>query len=394
MTLASLYKLALLVLFPIFVAVHGIVWIVSTNSLAFSVYAMKLVFMPFLIAGIVLTAFQISAERRKVVYALAITPLFALSMLSPFITGKGVNFYYIADTIGLAITIVSIFVVFALLKRGALTLYVIEQTSAYYLAIISAYIVVYYFVSGGMKISITPEMQIPMAIMFGAAFFPISNGYRTPAWIFVLVAIGCYLSLLRESVAVFALLAAVCAIRRFCARNWLRIFVGGAACLLVVLLFAGYVSDLPDIFQFTNDLGQDRALYDESVMQRFVEIEMVFAEMQKVPLSFILGQGFGATYENVDGGLVHYGDQVHNVHSTPAAIYLRHGLYGVFLYFSVFVYACLTIFSADKLVFRASLVVVIMYATLFFNQYLYWNVQFGLALALWFYSLSAKNSGS
>lgn len=387
MKVTSLYKFGLLLLFPFFFALHGIYWINNLDSLVLAVYALKLAFLPFLVFAATYNFSQILNERYFLSFVLIASPCFILSIISPFISGKGFNFFFFTDAIGLAYTFLSILVTYAILKNRTLPLKLVEKVSTYYVVIMSACIIVYYFLSGGMKISITPETQIPLAIAFGAYFFPTRNSYRPPEWVFVVAAIAGFTSQLRESLVVFLLLATFCLMRKLLGSTWIKILAAGAGLAMVALLVAFYFSGLSNI-------GESIAYLhiDGSVMQRFVEVDLVFKEMQKTPLSFILGQGFGATYENIDDQLIQYGTQVHNVHSTPAAVYFRNGIYGLTLYFSVLICVCVTIFSRDSFVFRTSLVLMIMYATLFFNQYLYWNLQFGLAVAMWIYSLHHRKS--
>lgn len=391
MRASSLYRIGLLMLFPAFIAIHGAFWITSYSSFAISVYAMKLVFLPFLIFCIFFNFSSIIKERGLFWYAAVVLICLILSMTTPFISGKGTNFYYYTDALGFAVTIISIPVVYVALKNKKISFGLIEKTSVQFLIIISIYIILYYFISGGMKISITPEMQIPMAIMFGAYFFSPRSGYRVPMWVFPLVFIGCLLSQLRENMVVFMLLTIICLMRW---SRLARLVLGGIGTMVIIMFAINNLTEITDVKNAIISADQNNDFLDISIMQRFVEIDMVYTELQRNPLSLFLGQGFGATYENIDGKLIFYGGQVHNVHSTPAAVYLRNGLYGVILYFIVFAFASFTIFSKNNLVFRTSLCLVIMYATLFFNQYLYWNVQFGLSVAMWLYSMYRKDTES
>ena len=120
-----------------------------------------------------------------------------------------------------------------------------------------------------MKISITPEMQIPMAIIFGVYFFRSETSYRPPLWIFPLVFLGCLLSLLRENLIVFGLLTILCLFRRYRFSRWIFGSVGSVALLMII------INNLPEISLLLNAILNTQTLgfIDTSIMQRFIEIK-------------------------------------------------------------------------------------------------------------------------
>jgi ABC-type multidrug transport system fused ATPase/permease subunit len=343
---------------------------------------MKLAFIPFLTHCLFKNFHKIINEKWVVWYLALVLIVFVISVFTPFIIGGGVNFYFFTDILGFGLTVVSLPILYAAFKYKTITILFIEKISAKYLTIISFYIIFYYVISGGMKISITPEMQIPMAIIFGAYFFGLNKSYRPSLWIFSLVLVACILSQLRENVIVYLLLLVICLTRKWI---WVRWTLAGLGLFTLVLSAVFYSSMTKEVISIVFGFENIQDILSPSVLQRFVEIDLVFAEMAKVPLSFFWGQGFGATYENINNQLEFYGDRVHNIHSTPTMLYLRNGPYGVFLFFSVFVFACIKIFSRNDYQFRVALIVVVFCLTLFFNQYLYWNIHFGLILAMWWF---------
>jgi hypothetical protein len=387
----DLYKIGVLWFFPFFVALHGVVWVAYGISFAPAVYAMKLALFPFFLLTVLLYWKPIVSNG----YFLLWLPLIALcaliSLISPFVTGKGFSTYYLPDFVGFSVSVISIFACYALFKLGKLDLKLIDKLAAQYLIVISLYIVGYFFLSGGMKISITPEMQIPMAFLFSAYFFRRRDGYIPSIWIFPLVFAGCYFSLLRENLVVFGLLLAICLARRVAGSvmSWRVIGVVGSICIgaIALLFFAQLVAS----FQELTARGADQVL-DDSILQRFLEVEMVWSEMERSPLSWWIGQGFGAEYANYSGQLTFYKSYVHNIHSSPMMVYFRNGALGLSLYVFVFLSAIGGLFSRSILVFRSALCVTVFFATLFFNQYLYWNVQFGLIVGLFLYSLRERTS--
>jgi hypothetical protein len=385
----ALYKIGVLWVFPFFVALHGFVWVSYGISFAPAVYAMKLALFPFFFLTLLKFWKQI-VSGRDFIFWLPLIGLCAVgSLISPFVTGKGITGYYFSDFVGFSVAVGSVFACYTLFKLGKLDLSFIEKVSVQYLILISVYIVGYFFLSGGMKISITPEMQIPMAIAFGAFFFKRENGYVPGIWVFPVIFVGCYFSLLRENLIVFGLLLAICLARRIAGSvmSWRVIGFAGSALLavVVVLLFSQIVSS----FQELTVRGANQVL-DDSLLQRFVEVEMVWSEMERAPLSWWIGQGFGAEYANYSGELIFYDRYVHNIHSSPMMVYFRNGALGIVLYMFVFMSGVVCLFSRSMFVFRSALCVTVFFATLFFNQYLYWNVQFGLIVGLLLFSLRCR----
>lgn len=386
------YKIGLLVVFPFFLMLHGVYWVTNKESFALAVYALKLAFLPFLFVAFVRFFPGLIKGGLFVRISLIVAPCFALSMATPFIFGGNSTFYYLSDMTGLMVTISSVPIIYLLLTKSILTFRFIEKTYAYYLFIVSFYIVLYYFFSGGDKISITPEMHMPMAIVIGAFLVPMPDSYRPSIWLIALIAFACALSQLRENLLLYVLIGATCLIRSLIfssPRKLVLIFI--AAQILIVLFGSYFAKDL-----VLERLGSMRlnssssSVMDGSISQRFVEIELMKQEMKKIPASFVVGKGFGATYENIENVLIYYGDRVHNAHSTPFVVYFRHGIYGLIIFLIPIVLAACSLIKEDVFCFRASLVVVSIYCALLFNQYLFWNVQYGVAVALLLYSLKIR----
>lgn len=161
-----------------------------------------------------------------------------ISLLVPFFfTDQTDFFYYITDSVGLILTIVSIIVFYQLLHVGAMTLNDIENIFAEFCLVLSIYMIIYYFASGGDKISITPEVHIPMAIVIGAYLSPVPHGYRPSIWLIALIGLACALSQLRENLVIYALVGAVCVLRSlFYPGNKREAALFVAATLIIVLV--------------------------------------------------------------------------------------------------------------------------------------------------------------
>lgn len=378
----ALYKLALLVVMPLCLLAHGVYWLLHHQSLALSVYAMKLAFVPF-VAGSFLYAFpDLLQEKIFRIFLLLTVPVFVFSLSSPFYLDLAIGHYYFTDAFGLALTMIAVPVAYVLLNRGVLSFQELEKLFGAYLLIVSSYIVLYFIFGNGEKISITPEMTIPMAIVLSAYVFPSSSAYRPSVWLILLVAIACVLSQLRENMAVFLLVAVLCAVRERGRRSLVLLSLAGIV-FATFYLVRPHTFDDPALFT-RNEIGE--RVVNLSVKQREIEVALMQAEMQKEPRSAILGMGFGATYENSLGVLKYYGDRVHNAHSTPAVVYFRNGAYGLFLFVLPLVAALWLVWDRRTVVFRLSLCVLIFYAATIFNQYLYWNVHYGLMIGLLIHS--------
>jgi hypothetical protein len=379
-----LYKAGMLYAFNAFIILHGIIWVLKGTSFAPAVYAMKLSLIPFFLIGLLKCNKAILSEKTFIIIFPLLLFLTAQSLFTPFIIGKGINKYYFTDAIGMLLPILSIFIVVALLKKGVIDLYFIEKTSTHFVVIVSIYIVIYFIASGGMKISITPETQIPLAIMFGAYFFKVNGGYKPKLWMFILAFAGCYYSLLREGLIVFGLLILITFLRKIIGGGsvWRALLISLMIGFAVIASF--YIQTATNLIQtiVSNNNGSD---LDGSILQRFVEIDMVIYEMTRSPISLLLGQGFGAHYGNIDEKLLAYGETVHNIHSTPIMIYFRNGIIGLFLYLALIIYTLKSLLSKSDIIFRCATTGIIFIASLLFNQYFYWNIQVGIVVGMMIY---------
>ncbi len=378
----ALYKLALLVVIPVCLLAHGVYWLLHDQSLALTVYAMKLAFVPFIAVSFLYAFPDLLQEKIFRVFLVLTIPVFVFSLSAPFYLDLGISHYYFTDAFGLALTLIAGPVAYALLKRGFLIFQELEKLSAAYLLIVSSYIVLYFIFGNGEKISTSPEMTMPMAIVLSAYVFPSSSAYRPSVWLMLLVAISCVLSQLRENMAAFLLVAGLCAARERGRRSLVLLSLAGIV-FAVFFLVRPHTFDRPALFS-SNEIGEK--IVNLSVKQRQIEIALMQAEMQKEPGAAILGMGFGATYENSLGVLKYFGDRIHNAHSTPAVVYFRNGAYGLFLFVLPLVAALWLVWDRRPVVFRLSLCMLIFYAAMIFNQYLYWNVQYGLMIGILIHS--------
>jgi len=391
---------------------------------------MKLAFMPFLLVSVLnLRKELINSAYIKFLLFVA-SPCFVISFVTPFFTNDSISyFYYTSDAVGLAVALISIFVFLELFKNGSLDVINIERIFSVFLTIVSIYIIIYYFFSGGDKISITPEMYIPMAVVIGAYLCPVKGGSAPPFLLIALVAFACALSQLRENLVIYAAVGVICILRGLVlaprnGRNAMLflvatlivgVFTPGSQTLVaerlssmtmkVGPLFPGVMDGVPTFaegwlqslgkavgVESTEEEKSGPIFTDGSINQRIVEVQLMYDEMALSPWTFLLGKGFGATYENKEKVLIYYGERVHNAHSTPFVVFFRNGLYGIILYLVPAVLAVFTLFSRNVLVFRASLTVLIMYAAFMINQYFYWNVNFGLAVAFLIFSLRERHT--
>jgi hypothetical protein len=394
------YTVGLLVLFPLFVTVHGVIWVQQGVSFAPAVYGMKLALIPFLIVATAAVFPEILKDKMLRRAAWITVPCFAISLVMPWVHGDAINHYYVTDFAGLAVTVSALVVVFALLNRGILTLAWIERVFAAFLFIAASYTAIFFLINDGLKLNIPLEMHIPLALVLGAYLTPVEGGYRPPFIIVPIIALACLLSVLRENILIYTLVGAFCIVR--------SVFI--SSCRKAALLYIATTILLFVVVPDTRNLVIDRwhsiaimkpgeannsdykyfSFIDASINQRLVEMELMYNEMRKEPMSFYTGKGFGATYKNINDVLIYYGERVHNAHSTPFLVYFRNGPPGLLLFMAIGIAAGITLFSRNTFVFRTSLCVLALYGALLFNQYLYWSVQYGLAVALWLYSLQHR----
>jgi hypothetical protein len=390
-TARVVYKWSLLVVFPAFVAMHGYIYAGTKVSSAFAVYAMKLTYIPFILLAYFRFGRSITKDRLLRNLFFATLPVFGLSLVVPLILSTPISTVdYVADALGFAMMLAAVCVFYSMLKLRAITFDFIEKASKEFCWIISGYTLLYFIVSAGDKISITPELQIPMTIAIGGYFTPIRKTTRTSIWLVGAVIGATVLSQLREYLVIFGLTILICSVRGLILRRLnssLFLVLGSIAIVFSIPATRSVlVERLESMRLASNDSNTQTSevFSDGSLNQRVREANLMILELKRSPTTQITGKGFGATYRN-SGVLIYYGERVHNAHSTPFVVYFRNGVPGLLLFSAPLCFASITLFSKNTRLFRSSLTVCMMYVTLLFNQYFYWGVQYGMSLALLMY---------
>jgi hypothetical protein len=395
-----LFALGLAILFPITALVHGFLWVTQGASSPIAVYMLKIAFVPFFVCGILLDVDGAFSNKLKTSLSILCTFLFLIAFIVPFVMiDQELNtFFFVSDILGYFTTAGSLLIFIGLLQSGRMTPSQLFTINRAFLLAMSSMIIGYYFLSNGDKVSIPPEMHLAIVFYFSAFFFKLEDERSNSLIVTIIILAACGLSQFRMNIVVVGATAAICLAR--------SVFISGRSVrpMRVVALIAVMALSFPiygdavierlETFELATNVpasNADDVFADASINGRFVERAMVLKEFDFEPQLQIFGKGFGATYDNRYGQLATSGAEAHHVHSTPYVVILRHGYFGLLIYLIPLIGACISIFSKDDLLFRASLGVVLFYVALMADQYLYWGFNYASAIALWLY---AKNRQS
>ena len=375
--------------FPVFFSFHGVQWVLSGESSSILVYLLKLSYVPYIL-GMMIKVRRLSFPNgfgALVVFFLILVFIFGLVV--PLFDLQNINlFYYISDIIGFCFT----FLVFSFTLTGLIK----EKISKDYLfkiiknstLIVSFIIIVYWFLSGGDKVSIPPEIHYGVALCVSAAIlglYPFKGRRMFPI---IIILIACILSLQRINVLVvifsmfFAWLSTL---------KSLYTFVKKGLILVLFMLPVGYLAsefleDLISSASFSFSSEQAIEFKDSSANQRILEAILITKELAYMPKYYwIFGKGFGAEYKNRDGLVGHYKEIVHQAHCTFFVVLLRHGFMGVFLFCLIGFLGLKNLMSSNLYSKVYSIGLLCTYLALIFDQYVYWGTLFGISVSTCFY---------
>lgn len=394
-----------IILNPILLLVHGFFWNFGGLNTAILVYGMKITPLFFLAGAVFSLGVRdaIGAFANKPAAILAVVCL--ISLVTPLIFGTEPQlFYYFADAAGFISTVSYAGVTTQLIKRNPSLIGLIFRVMISGAAVTSVVIVALYFITAGEKVSIPPDVHYGIALSVVLYLTSSAKGLNlklSP----ILIAAGVGAAMLRMNILIGVLSI-------FAAWFWQLIFnrkkisawrAVETAILLAVMallfsqplmstlsratLVAWYPPDaIAKIWAGSPILGSipDRDLEGAAVDQRYVESLLVFEELQAAPASFLVGKGFGATFENTDGVLSGHDAREHSIHNSIFALLLRNGLMGVLLFLTPAGLAVWTCFRGDRRLFVASVGLLSIYLACMADQYVYWGGYFGIALAVWY----------
>jgi hypothetical protein len=369
-------KISLFFLLPLFFLLHGWIWVSTGVSSALMVYLIKLSYLP------IVVSLSFSSGFSKDVFPVLIGMLLIICGLlgSIFsIQDLGVK-YFLADLFGFIVLWLSFLAVSSYVKQGneywwRMVSWIVGSTF-----MVSIVVVIYYFASGGDKVSIPPEIHFGAAIIIGLLLFYPDQRTTTNLIKFGVILAACILSQQRINFLVIFVPVFVFVLHRV--RNPLALFRFFLALLIVALvIFFVFHSLFLNLFmrmKFDISVG-GISFQDNSANQRFIEAKLIMEEVGRLPMFQVLvGKGFGAEYANT-------GDvSVHLAHSTPFVLLLRNGVIGVFLFFVICFSALSRLFRSNQHAV-ASCGVLAMLMAMMFDQYVYWGFLFAASLALCLY---------
>lgn len=380
------------VLIPALMTVHAVIWYGRAVSSSAAVYGLKLVGAGFLV--VFLLRYRPSALVRRSLLPVWVPAvlLFVTGVLTPIgFLSETEPGYYLTDAVGWLATPAYIGAIYFLLRRGYVTLEALFDLLTWATAIVCFGLLVAWFLTGGEKVSIPPDIHLGIAVTL-ARWLTARGGNRAVHHATVaVILLGVAASAFRMNYVVTMLTIAAgigWSLWRQPAPRALLRAVGVAALLgLVVLGFWQQVRGRVESVALAGevDLAAGQVVADRSAGQRFLEGVLIADEVSQAPLALVAGKGFGATYANTGGLIPHYPARQHNAHSTILVVLLRSGLLGVLIVFSVPFLALRDVVSRERDRFVAGLGMLMTYVALMTDQYLYWSLSFGMAFAMWWF---------
>lgn len=406
----KLIKLSLLISFaivnPAILLLHGYYWVTEWESQAFLVYALKLSPLLYLAASL----FTIGRPGIKALFSTTFAKIASaimfLGLATPWVLGSQPSlFYYVGDMVGIAVTF-GYFAVTAYLLNGpnaddlrtAIFRHIIVGA-----AVTSLVIVLIYIWSGGEKVSLPPDIHYGLAL--GVVLYLTSDFARLHLQkTAYLLAAGVGAAQFRMNLLIFVagiVAAWVFTIKVRKKSALLRLVATSLLVMTAILPFSESVNKTMDRLSLVTwspmeafslirrnapILGsqRDAALKrGQAVDQRYVEAVMVLEEMNRRPVSFLTGYGFGATFDNSLSTLAGHPVKEHSVHNSIFAIMLRNGIIGVGLFLLPAFYAVYSVFRMqDRSTFAATVGLLAIYLACMTDQYVYWGSYLGIAVAM------------
>lgn len=376
------------VLNPLFLLAHGYLWTAREGySSGLLVYAMKLTPLIYLLTAVVALgiANTFAALRTKIVLPMAL--VFGGSLVTPIVFETSPSlFYYIADAAGLAVTYACFLLTKKLLQSRLITSIFVFQVMVAGAAVTSVIIFSLHVWSSGGKVSIPPDIHYGISVAL--AVFLSSNGNMLgfAKWAPLVIAAAIGPSQFRMNMLVSG--ASVLAgwfwivVHERMSVSVKRGLLRSVILALILVPFSSFVHSAWVRSPDQNPAG--------GVDQRFVEAALVRDEMMRQPWSFVLGKGFGATFENTDGVLEGHPNREHSIHNSIFALLLRNGAPGVLLFLVPALLAGVSCFNRDWTLFVSAVGLLAIYLACMTDQYVYWGGYFGIALAVWYHSWQAN----
>ena len=377
---------------------HAFLYYLTGTSSATIVYLIKISYLGILIDAIKRWGIKpfSSTNTKIIILIFAITSTFSIISNLIYINHTDI-FYFITDLIGWLIIPFYVSIILHFLRKNKY--YLIEKNnlnSIIQLNLInmSLVIIFYYYLSNGMKVSTPPDTQF--VLVFTISTFITEQKKTSLAYnliVTIIVTIAVFVSQLRMLAIVFIGTLLISLLWSFFyQRRYIKIIKYFIATTIIIGLvffmfqevFLERLNTLPIIGNSQN-LVED-GIGDESINQRSVEASQVFAQMYNAPLSYITGMGFGASYKNTLITNDHYSLDQHHLHSTPVAIWFRNGLISAFFYMLIPLIAIRYLFTNNRLLFSASLALLMQWISSLVDLYIYWGFNYAFAIALWLFA--------
>jgi hypothetical protein len=379
---------------PALYLLHGVLYHDGNASAAsLTIYAIKISYATTILAVLFLARGRVGLPRRTVISLFLIYTIVSLASM----IGGGVHlthlssFYLLADLAGHWVTLAYIFMLLVFFKsyKSPSPLVPIAKLASIHLYGMTVALVVYFFYSGGEKVSTPYETQFVVSVSLATVLL-VRRVYTNPHLVItcaciLLMSVLTQMRIMLLSALVVLLGVAVyqlVVLGRF-AKSVKALSISSVMVIVAVLLFPEEIQDRWATLPIVGDPAMQVAegLGDESINQRFVELAEVAEHVTKNPWVALVGAGFGGTFVNTGVMHDHYSENQHHFHSTPLAIWFRLGLLGFGAYLALLIHLLCALFSKNKFVFIIGMSGLIQWMSGLTDLYYFWSFSFSFSVA-------------
>lgn len=373
---------------------HGLAHIQGSSFASLLVYAIKLSYLVIIFDALLHDRLKIRLKNNKYIFYITIFLLFTGSIAAIFHNKFISFFYFLADFAGIAIMPFYILILIKYFHKCKGGINEIIDLMRYNLIITAFYLSIYFFISGGQKISTPPDVQAVLSVVITTAILGIGSTGRIKLTTSIIAAIIIIaLAQLRMLIIVGVLTLLLTSFRmliyKFNASSFIRLIMLLTFAFGFLVFFGGdligeRINTLPLIGDESN-LVED-GIGDDSTNQRSIEALQVFNQMNANWTTYIFGTGFGALYANTLVLNDHYNIFQHHLHSSPVAIIFRLGIFALAIYLGIFLFAIKLMLSKADIKFVAGNMLFMQWLSSLMDLYIFWGFSFALAIAFSIYA--------
>lgn len=373
---------------------HGLAHIQGASVVAsLLVYAIKLSYLVIIVDALLNDGLKISLKKNKSIIYIPLLLLTTGTIAAAFHNNFISLFYFLADFAGFAVLPFYILIMIKYFYKCKGGINEIIDLMRFNLIITAFYLFIYFFISGGQKISTPPDVQAVLSVVIATAILGIGSTGRIKLIasiiaVIIIIALAQLRMLIIVGVLTLLLSSFRMLIFKFNASSFVRLimlltFTSGFLVFFGGDLIGERINTLPLIGDESN-LVED-GIGDDSTNQRSIEALQVFNQMNAKWTTYFFGTGFGALYENTLVLNDHYNNFQHHLHSSPVAIIFRLGVFALAVYFGIFLFAIKLMMSRADIKFVAGIMLFMQWLSSLMDLYIFWGFSFALAIAFSIY---------